>query len=517
MSKRFRDAYRTNPYTLAAHVCDLKLGDRSIRIANVPLALELHYESWRDVAEAFRDFAPEDGEERLVFGIYGPDGQSPWDPEDDTARDWRLTDPEETPEGEICDPERPAPSDQEGNDAEGAAKGGWFRRRDPFGWYVPAHNRSDDYGIHLDPGRIRRLAQKLATLAEDPMVDPDDWLVAAISLVFWHEQGHALVEEWVTLWELPFDHEKYARTMRRRHGFIPMEEALCNTYAHGVATVFWQSHRQGPTILRALGQFMRSQPRGYRDFVPLKTWPTLTWSFFYDMARLLVREYGVEVRRDMLLSQTDWLSLHDQVIRRGLRPVLSAPCLVPLFLHDAQPQLANSNGNGLMRWEHCRGVGLEQFLPLHVACRSGDLEDLVLLLRDGASVDSPAATMPSPRDQSVAARLWRSLWWRWLEDWSRPDRRHSLWYGAPLTTAVLNNHLVAVKLLLERSANPNHQASDPFHRSPLHWAVDRGHDDLVKLLLQHGADPTLKDLDGQTPRDLARGEGMKALLEMKTP
>lgn len=41
-------------------------------------------------------------------------------------------------------------------------------------------------------------------------------------------------------------------------------------------------------------------------------------------------------------------------------------------------------------------------------------------------------------------------------------------------------------------------------QSPLHTAVGRGHSDLVKLLIDAGADPELKNMDGQTPLELAR-------------
>jgi len=61
----------------------------------------------------------------------------------------------------------------------------------------------------------------------------------------------------------------------------------------------------------------------------------------------------------------------------------------------------------------------------------------------------------------------------------------------------------AVKVLLEKGADPNARATTTLD-TPLHWAV-RFHHDLptIRTLAEYGADPTLKDSDGKRPLDYA--------------
>ncbi|BEP31749.1 MAG: hypothetical protein WBIAU1_12270 [Wolbachia endosymbiont of Drosophila biauraria] len=47
----------------------------------------------------------------------------------------------------------------------------------------------------------------------------------------------------------------------------------------------------------------------------------------------------------------------------------------------------------------------------------------------------------------------------------------------------------------------------------MHVAAANGHEDVVKVLLEAGADPSLKDVDGKTPRDLTKDQGIIQLLE----
>ena len=47
----------------------------------------------------------------------------------------------------------------------------------------------------------------------------------------------------------------------------------------------------------------------------------------------------------------------------------------------------------------------------------------------------------------------------------------------------------------------------------LHAASDAGWMECAQLLCAHGADPTLRNMQGRTALDLARGEGMRGMLE----
>ena len=118
----------------------------------------------------------------------------------------------------------------------------------------------------------------------------------------------------------------------------------------------------------------------------------------------------------------------------------------------------------------------------------------------------------------------------------------------PLGLAAFFKHADAVRLLLDRGANPNQQSRHaqivvrPIHSAvadggsteiarllldagadvnvrqpggftPLHAAAQVGNDELVELLLERGADPDARLDEGPTPPDLAREAGHSDVAE----
>jgi uncharacterized protein len=79
----------------------------------------------------------------------------------------------------------------------------------------------------------------------------------------------------------------------------------------------------------------------------------------------------------------------------------------------------------------------------------------------------------------------------------------------PLHAAVAARNVDAVRLLLDRGADPN--ARQQVGYTPLMGAAGSGRDDLVDLLLHHGADPTAVADDGKTAAAVARDHGHAAL------
>jgi ankyrin repeat protein len=101
------------------------------------------------------------------------------------------------------------------------------------------------------------------------------------------------------------------------------------------------------------------------------------------------------------------------------------------------------------------------------AARTGSLDTIELLLDSGAEVNLPGPTG---------------------DDWD----------ATPLQHAILARQSGAVRLLLERGADPN-RTTGPNATAPLLLAAGDTDPTFVNLLLAHGADPTVEDKNGVTP------------------
>jgi len=105
--------------------------------------------------------------------------------------------------------------------------------------------------------------------------------------------------------------------------------------------------------------------------------------------------------------------------------------------------------------------------PLIQAARTGSLDTIKRLLDAGADVNLPGPTGDG-------------------------------WDATPLQHAILARQAGAVRLLLERGADPNRIAS-PNAPAPLLLAAGDTDPTFVNLLLAHGADPTVEGENGVTP------------------
>jgi uncharacterized protein len=101
------------------------------------------------------------------------------------------------------------------------------------------------------------------------------------------------------------------------------------------------------------------------------------------------------------------------------------------------------------------------------AARSGSIEAIDLLLDAGADVNLPGPTGDN-------------------------------WDATPLQHAILQRQPVAVRLLLDRGADPNRSAG-PRRAAPLFLAAGDRDPAVLNLLLAHGADPAVEDENGTTP------------------
>ena len=113
--------------------------------------------------------------------------------------------------------------------------------------------------------------------------------------------------------------------------------------------------------------------------------------------------------------------------------------------------------------------------PLIQAARNGSLDTIKFLLDSGADVNLPG-----------------------------PTEDH--WNATPLQHAILARQSGAVRLLLDRGADPNRVAG-PNAPAPLLLAAGDTDPAFVNLLLAHGADPAVEGESGVTPLSRAVSAG----------
>lgn len=181
-------------------------------------------------------------------------------------------------------------------------------RMEHLAYYSPAHTNSPGrYGIHLSKGGVAKLADQIHQIC--PQEPLEIIQLASAYKLFAHEMCHAWIEDICCLIDFSAGEtasklsRRYAKVHRKYNGYIFMEEAICNTAAYG-----WLHHflfdatnkddRKGippfdpQNVLNAFGQWMRRQPKGYRDFLAIDKPPHLSEQFVRNVCRLLVEVYG---------------------------------------------------------------------------------------------------------------------------------------------------------------------------------------------------------------------------------
>ncbi|MBN3301882.1 CFA54 protein, partial [Amia calva] len=199
---------------------------------------------------------------------------------------------------------------------------------------------------------------------------------------------------------------------------------------------------------------------------------------------------------------------------KGRTPLVTAVeyqqehCVVELLDHNANPNLADINGN----------------TALHLTAMVPSIPLAELLLRHGASINAKNKAVQSEQECCVLSLLKHKADPN-LADIngntalhfaafipSIPLAGHLLRNGAsinaknkegcsPLHLAVSENHLDMVSYLLSKVADIN--ASDNSSRTPLMIAANNGYFRMISMLLWHFADDSIKDNSGWTANDHA--------------
>jgi ankyrin repeat protein len=124
---------------------------------------------------------------------------------------------------------------------------------------------------------------------------------------------------------------------------------------------------------------------------------------------------------------------------------------------------------------HKADEGGDAWTALIWASRSGSIDAISLLLDAGADVNLPGSTGDN-------------------------------WDATPLQHAILQRQRAAVRLLLDRGADPN-RGTGARSLTPLFLAAGDTDPAILELLLAHGADPTVEDENGATPLSRAVSAG----------
>lgn len=191
---------------------------------------------------------------------------------------------------------------------------GWWRKHDLIAWYVPAHNRMiEDYGIHFDGSKLRRMALDLEKHAPHGAIPELDWLVAAIEVCFWHEVCHGWIEDLSSLVEVITGKDCYTSTQTDYGStYIFLEEAICNTAATGMTKMFFQSYGEKEMILAAIGEYMNLQPPGYCDYRVLP-WYSARDPVLHEMTDSLLRDVYLAPSEALLCALRLFFDLSDYI------------------------------------------------------------------------------------------------------------------------------------------------------------------------------------------------------------
>ena len=82
----------------------------------------------------------------------------------------------------------------------------------------------------------------------------------------------------------------------------------------------------------------------------------------------------------------------------------------------------------------------------------------------------------------------------------------------PLHLAAFFGHYEAARMLLDAGAAVDTTSSNSLLNTPLHAATAGKHADVALLLLERGADPLTVDAGGYTPLDIAKQNGLDAVV-----
>ena len=133
---------------------------------------------------------------------------------------------------------------------------------------------------------------------------------------------------------------------------------------------------------------------------------------------------------------------------------------------------------------------------LHTAVRNNDIDQVRVLLRDGADANAHDTYDQSPLYHAASIKIAMLL----LEHGANIHARNYLG-DTPLHIAVINGNIEIVMFLLEHVADVDARTSESW--TPLHTAAETDNIEAAKLLLEQGANIYARTSYGCTPLHIA--------------
>lgn len=145
---------------------------------------------------------------------------------------------------------------------------------------------------------------------------------------------------------------------------------------------------------------------------------------------------------------------------------------------------------------------------LHLAARLGMIGTLRQLLATGAEVDARDHDGNTPLHRAVQAG-WREAAQVLIAEGADVNAQTGFGHR-PLHLAAGARHEKLAELLVAHGSDVEAPIAGGRRSRPLHLAAEAGLPRLAALLLRRGADKNATNAEGQTPLDLAEGDGLPA-------
>jgi ankyrin repeat protein len=151
------------------------------------------------------------------------------------------------------------------------------------------------------------------------------------------------------------------------------------------------------------------------------------------------------------------------------------------------------------------------FTPLHVAAADGHPEIAELLLAHGADVDAKDNNGRTPLHEASSGGHFEVAEQLFAKGASVDPRDEAMGW-TPLHLAVQHEYIHIMVLLMKKGADIN--AWDASGYTSLHLAAMGESKEIADALIKSGATRTLKNVHGQTARDIALQRGVPAVVEL---